>query len=65
MVTAREGGKLTCQNQGIGKRLVEKTQQAAGEQAMRMLIAAPAAEGYYPKIGMQPIKSGWLIPRNG
>ena len=46
----------------MGKRLVEETQQAPGEEAM--LIAAPAAEGYYPKIGMQPIKSGWLIPRN-
>jgi hypothetical protein len=29
-----------------------------------MLIAAPAAEGYYPKIGMQPLKSCWLIPRD-
>lgn len=52
-------------NQSIGKRLVEETQQAACEEAMLMLIAAPAAEGYYPKVGMQPIKSGWLIPRNG
>ena len=32
---------------------------------MPMLIAAPAAEGYYRKIGMRPIKSGWLIPRDG
>src|SRR5947207_3164779 len=45
------------QNRGIGKRLVEETQRAAGERALLMLIAAPAAEGYSPKIGMQQIKS--------
>ena len=56
---------LAYQHQGIGKRLVAETQRAAGEEAMLMLIAAPAAEGYYSKIGMQPIKSGWLMPRNG
>jgi N-acetylglutamate synthase-like GNAT family acetyltransferase len=52
------------QHQGIGKHLVEETRHAAGEAAMLMLIAAPAAEGYYPKIGMQRVKSCWLIPRN-
>ena len=52
------------QQQGIGKRLVEETRRIAGEAAMLMLIAAPAAEGYYPKIGMQHVKSCWLIPRS-
>lgn len=52
------------QQRGIGKRLVEETRRTAGEAAMLMLIAAPAAEGYYPKIGMQQVKSGWLIPRS-
>ena len=51
------------QNQGIGRRLLAETRSAAGEAAMLMLIAAPAAEGYYPKVGMQPVKSCWLIPR--
>jgi predicted N-acetyltransferase YhbS len=51
------------QHQGIGKRLILETRRAAGEAAMLMLIAAPAAEGYYPKIGMQHVKSCWLIPR--
>jgi predicted N-acetyltransferase YhbS len=53
----------TYQNQGIGRRLLAETRSAAGEAAMLMLIAAPAAEGYYPKVGMQPVKSCWLIPR--
>jgi predicted N-acetyltransferase YhbS len=56
---------VAYQHQGIGKRLVAETQRAAGESALLMLIAAPAAEGYYSKIGMQQIKSAWLIPRSG
>jgi GNAT superfamily N-acetyltransferase len=51
------------QHQGIGKRLIEETRRAAGAKAMLILVAAPAAEGYYPKIGMQQVKSCWAIPR--
>jgi hypothetical protein len=28
-----------------------------------ILLAAPAAETYYPRIGMQAIKSAWVFPR--
>jgi hypothetical protein len=28
------------------------------------LVAAPAAEGYYPKIGMRQLTSCWSIPRS-
>jgi predicted N-acetyltransferase YhbS len=52
------------QHQGIGRRLVAETRHAAGEAAMLILIAAPAAQSYYSKIGMQQIQSGWLIPRS-
>ncbi len=52
------------QHRGIGRQLVAETRRAAGEAAMLILIAAPAAQGYYPKIGMQHIQSGWLIPRS-
>ena len=51
------------QNQGIGKRLVAETRRAAGERSNLVLIAAPAAEGYYPRIGMKHVDSCWLIPR--
>jgi predicted N-acetyltransferase YhbS len=51
------------QHQGIGKRLVAETRHAAGEQANLMLIAAPAAAGYYPRIGMKHVDGCWLIPR--
>jgi len=52
------------QRQGIGKRLIEETRIRAGESATLLLVAAPAAEDYYPRIGMQPVKSCWLIPRS-
>lgn len=40
------------QQQGIGKQLINEVQNAIPN-AKIILLAAPAAEGYYPKIGMQ------------
>jgi len=40
------------QNQGIGKRLIEETKKAT-PQAKIILLSAPAAVDYYPKIGMK------------
>lgn len=54
---------VAYQRQGIGKRLVDETRQKAGPLTSLILVAAPAAEGYYPKIGMQPISGGWIIKR--
>ena len=39
------------QKKGIGKRLIEETKKAASE-AVLILLSAPAAVDYYPKIGM-------------
>ncbi|MGC8550544.1 MAG: GNAT family N-acetyltransferase [Acidobacteriaceae bacterium] len=49
------------QRRGIGKRLIEETHRAAGEETTLVLVAAPAAEGYYPKIGMVQRPSCWVI----
>ncbi|HTI87656.1 MAG TPA: GNAT family N-acetyltransferase [Alphaproteobacteria bacterium] len=51
------------QRQGIGKRLIDETRARAGETATLILVAAPAAESYYPRIGMQHHASCWTIPR--
>lgn len=51
------------QRRGIGKRLIEATHRAAGAQTALILVAAPAAERYYPKIGMQHVPSCWMTPR--
>ena len=40
------------QNQGIGKRLIKETNKAA-PRAKIILLSAPAAVEYYPKIGMK------------
>ena len=51
------------QRQGIGRRLIEETRRAAGDNTTLILIAAPAAETYYPGIGMKHLASCWAIPR--
>ncbi|WP_072376746.1 GNAT family N-acetyltransferase [Hyphomicrobium sp. NDB2Meth4] len=51
------------QHQGIGKRLIAETHRAAGEGATLILLAAPAAEGYYEKIGMTHMPKCWALPR--
>lgn len=50
----------TCQKQGIGRALIERTHQAAGLQTRLILIAAPKARSYYPHIGMVPHDSCWM-----
>lgn len=51
------------QRKGIGKRLIEETHRAAGDETTLILVAAPAAEEYYPKIGMTQRPSCWTIPK--
>ena len=48
---------------GIGKKLIALTKQTIGEQTTLILLSAPAAMEYYPKIGMNEIKNGFIIPR--
>ena len=51
------------QRQGIGKRLIAETHAAAGRATSLILVAAPEAESYYPRIGMQQRPSCWMLPR--
>jgi predicted N-acetyltransferase YhbS len=46
---------------GIGKELIRRTQQAAGTQAKLILVAAPAAAEYYPRIGFQYLTRAWIL----
>jgi predicted N-acetyltransferase YhbS len=48
------------QGQGIGKELVRLTCEATPE-ATVILLAAPAAVDYYPKIGMTRHDSAWIF----
>ncbi len=52
------------QRRGIGRMLVAETHRLAGvADTTLILTAAPAAEGYYPKIGMQAVTSAWMVRR--
>jgi len=50
------------QRQGIGKQLIEATHQASGKSTNLILLAAPAAEKYYPHIGFTKHESCWIMP---
>lgn len=49
------------QRQGIGKRLIEVTKGELEPECKIVLLAAPAAEEYYPKIGFSAHDSAWVI----
>jgi ribosomal protein S18 acetylase RimI-like enzyme len=49
------------QHQGIGKELIRRTHEAAGLATTLMLLSAPAAQTYYPHIGMLKHDSCWFI----
>lgn len=51
------------QGRGIGRELIHRTHEAAGRHTLLILLAAPAAETYYPHIGMQQHHSCWILPR--
>lgn len=55
--------KEQYKHQGIGKKLVELTKEQAGPQSMLLLLAAPQAMEYYPKIGMPNINNAFMIKR--
>lgn len=53
----------TYQHKGIGKELVRRTHETAGHETTLILLAAPAAVNYYPKIGMDKFEHCFLIKR--
>lgn len=53
--------RATHQRQGIGVRLVAETRSQLGPQARIVLLAAPAAREYYPRIGFQSHDSCWIL----
>ena len=55
--------KEEFKHKGIGKKLIELTKEKIGDQTMLLLLSAPAAMDYYPKIGMQKVDNGFIIKR--
>lgn len=54
---------LQYQKGGIGRTLVNQVREAIGEKSMLLLLAAPEAMQYYPKIGFESVPNGWIIKR--
>lgn len=52
------------QRQGIGRQLIHLTRAELGPRAYLTLLAAPAAVDYYPRIGMSPHPSAWILHPN-
>jgi predicted N-acetyltransferase YhbS len=53
--------RVSHQRQGIGKELIRLTQKHGGEKTNLLLLAAPAAETYYPHIGFKSDRQAWLL----
>jgi len=52
------------QQQGIGKQLIEQTQQRTEPDCMMVLLAAPQANDYYPKLGFRHNPRAWMLNSN-
>lgn len=51
------------QSRGVGKRLIETTLESIGRQTTLILLSAPSAMAYYPKVGFERIENGFIIHR--
>lgn len=49
------------QRKGIGKELIRQTKSTLGDKAKIILLSAPKAEAYYPKIGFEAHRSAWIL----
>ena len=52
--------RVSHQRLGIGRELIRRT-QAAAPQAKIVLLAAPAAEDYYPRVGFTHHPQAWTL----
>ena len=49
------------QRQGIGKQLIHETKRRLGRECMIVLLAAPKANDYYPKLGFEHNPRAWML----
>lgn len=52
------------QKRGIGRELIRRTQAAAGN-AQIILLSAPKAVKYYPRLGFEAHPSAWVLKAGG
>lgn len=54
--------RASHQRLGVGIELIRKTREKMGPRSMIVLLAAPKAATYYPKIGFTRHDSAWTLP---
>lgn len=52
------------QKTGIGSELIALTRERIGDQVALILVSAPEAIDYYPKVGFDKIDNGYMIKRS-
>jgi predicted N-acetyltransferase YhbS len=53
--------RVSHQKRGIGRELVRLTQLKSGPKTNILLLAAPLADEYYPRIGFSPAPRAWWL----
>jgi predicted N-acetyltransferase YhbS len=53
--------RASHQRRGIGSDLIRKTREKMGSRSMLVLLSAPKAVAYYPKIGFIRHESAWVL----
>lgn len=53
--------RASHQRKGIGVQLIQKTREKIGPRSMLVLIAAPKAVDYYPRLGFTKHPSAWIL----
>ncbi|WAH35957.1 GNAT family N-acetyltransferase [Alicyclobacillus dauci] len=51
------------QHSGVGKELIHQTQMRLTDQVSLLLLSAPTAMTYYPKVGFDKAENAWIIRR--
>lgn len=51
------------QHQGIGRELMARVQAAVGDEVSIVLLSAPGAMDYYPRLGFEKLDNGFVLRR--
>jgi len=51
------------QKHGIGRELIARVQELIGDEVALILLSAPEAMEYYPKVGFEKVENGFIIKR--
>ena len=51
------------QKHGIGRELIARVQASIGDEVALILLSAPEAMEYYPKVGFEKVENGFIVKR--